>query len=278
MELPIWDSRAPTPQQQSNSSSNTNTQQDVHKLSPDNYQDTICFLEDYGLIICKQHCTAVVNLNTHLRDKHTTTPALRRYIVEEFSNFTVIEPTAVKLPEQPARALKELGTPSNGLKCKICEYLTISSDAIRKHCKKNHPQAWKNEKISLVESVKVQTFFRTGGLQKYFIVAVGVAENVENTVKLGVVERQLQNYQQVRQQLTDAEMIVGETAKTEKTHWFKRTGWPEHFKDRNLVHLAHQIRLPDKEEPKLQLAAKLTEQLIENCVKNLTTLLREIRQ
>ena len=42
-----------------------------------------------------------------------------------------------------------------------------------------------------------------------------------------------------------AQVMDAEVAKTDKTGWFKRTGWLEHFADRNLMHLAHQTRLPD---------------------------------
>ncbi|KAH6619076.1 hypothetical protein C7974DRAFT_342236, partial [Boeremia exigua] len=71
---------------------------------------------------------------------------------------------------------------------------------------------------------------------------------------------------------------MGDAAKTDKTGWFKRTGWLEFLKGRNLVHLAHQARLPDRNEVKLQAAAQLTEQLIEKCVRGLATLPQETRR
>ncbi|KAI1668018.1 hypothetical protein L13192_07154 [Pyrenophora tritici-repentis] len=72
--------------------------------------------------------------------------------------------------------------------------------------------------------------------------------------------------------------VMGDAAKTDKTGWFKRVGWLEHLKDRNLAHLGYQVRLPDRSEAKLQRAAKLTEQLIEKGVKGLSTLPRETRR
>jgi hypothetical protein len=69
-----------------------------------------------------------------------------------------------------------------------------------------------------------------------------------------------------------------DVAKTDKTGWFKRTGWLEFLKGRNLAHLAHQAQLPDRNEVKLQAAAQLTEQLIEKCVKGLATLPQETQQ
>jgi hypothetical protein len=69
-----------------------------------------------------------------------------------------------------------------------------------------------------------------------------------------------------------------DVAKTDKTSWFKRTGWLEFLKGWNLAYLAHQAWLPDCNEVKLQAAAQLTEQLIEKCVKGLATLLQETRR
>jgi hypothetical protein len=93
-----------------------------------------------------------------------------------------------------------------------------------------------------------------------------------------IVAEQLAEYQSTQQQIEEELQVFSEAAKTDKTGWFKRTGWLEHFKDRNLVHLAHQARLPDQSERKLKLAAELTERLIERSVKGLLTLARETRR
>jgi hypothetical protein len=88
---------------------------------------------------------------------------------------------AIELPEPPLCPVEELGSPLDGLKCKTCDYITTNTNAIRMHCKKDHLQTWKGDKSALYESVKVQTFFSSGGLQKYFIVALGVRENGKNS-------------------------------------------------------------------------------------------------
>jgi hypothetical protein len=53
-------------------------------------------------------------------------------------------------------------------------------------------RAWAGESSAPLQSVKVQTYFNSGGRQKYFVVALGVA-------------------------------------KADKTGLFKRTGWPWYF-------------------------------------------------
>jgi hypothetical protein len=88
-----------------------------------------------------------------------------------------------------------------------------------------------------------------------------------------VVEKQLAEWKATQQMHQEkAQIMDAEVAKTDKTGWFKRTGWLEHFANRNLIHLAHQTRLPDRDEVKLQRAAKLVELLIEQSVKGLGTL------
>jgi hypothetical protein len=97
----------------------------------------------------------------------------------------------------------------------------------------------------------VQTFFRTSGLQRYFVVraadsrnAPAVSREVADVVKERLAEWQLtQRAHEETAQVKDAQV-----AKTDKRGWFKRTGWLEHFANRNLMHLAHPTRLPDRGE------------------------------
>lgn len=72
--------------------------------------------------------------------------------------------------------------------------------------------------------------------------------------------------------------MIEEAVKTNKTGWFKRTGWLLFLKGRNLAHLGYVARLPDRNEVKLQLVAELTEALIEQSVRGLATLPRETRR
>jgi hypothetical protein len=86
-------------------------------------------------------------------------------------------------------------------------------------------------------------------------VATVVREHLANwKVTIQVEEQKLQE-------------MDAETVRTDKTGWFKCTGWLEHLAKRNRVHLAHQVRLPDHNQANLQLAAKLVEQLMEQASK-----------
>lgn len=86
----------------------------LQKLSLDNYTTIICFLEAFGILVCKEHCTAVVNLDVHLRDQHATPAAVRKQVIQQLSHFPTTAPGAVELPEQPAWPIEELGTPRDG--------------------------------------------------------------------------------------------------------------------------------------------------------------------
>jgi hypothetical protein len=90
------------------------------------------------VLVCKQHRTGVVNLNKHLLEHHATLAALRGEIVERFIHFARTEPNAVELLEPPAHPIEELGSPLDGLKCKTCDFVTINTNRLRMHCRKNY--------------------------------------------------------------------------------------------------------------------------------------------
>jgi hypothetical protein len=82
----------------------------------------------------------------------------------------------------------------------------------------------------------------------------------------------------VQKQIKDDMQVMEEAAKTNKTSWFKRTGWLPFLKGRNLTYLGYIACLPDRSKAKLQTAADLTENLIEQSVKSLATLPRETQR
>ena len=278
MELPVWNTRAPASQNAESSNSSPPVHSTKQNTLLDNYDDTLCFLADFGVLVCRQHRSGVVNLNRHLLEQHATPAQVRKAVIQRFAQYKRVDPKNVKLPEQPAQLIEELGTPLDRLCCKICSFLTININAMRMHLKRDHEQAWKGEKSDLFTSVKVQTFFRNGGLQRYFIVDLGEGENGEKVDQNQVVQQQLSGWQNVRQQLEEDMQVMAEAAKTDKTGWFKRTGWLSFLQGRNLAHLGYQARLPDRNEAKLQLAAKLIEELIEKSVRGLATLPQETRR
>ncbi|KAF2621062.1 hypothetical protein BU25DRAFT_416411 [Macroventuria anomochaeta] len=138
------------------------------QVSLSNCADIICYMQAYGVLVCKQHHTAIVNLDKHLLRYHNVPALAQRQIVDCFSRLKALDPAEVKLPDKPAEAIEELGKPLTGLQCTTCVYITISKEQMRMHCKKDHQQAWKGDTSQLYSIVKVQSFFSTGGLQKYF--------------------------------------------------------------------------------------------------------------
>jgi superfamily II DNA helicase RecQ len=252
-------------------------------LSLEDMNEQFCYLHTYCVLVCKEHATGVLNLDAHLRSYHSVASEQRRAIVQHFRGRPIKPPQDVTLPTALSPPIEELGQPLDGLACEQdgCSFITVNVDTLRIHAKKHHNVAWKGDTAALYERVKVQTFFRVGGLQRYFVVraadssnAPNVSREVTNVVKERLAEWQLtQHAHEERAQVMDAHV-----AKTDKTGWFKRTGWLEHFANRNLMHLAHQTRLPDRGEVKLGRAAKLTELLVERSVKGLSTLAQETRR
>jgi hypothetical protein len=68
---------------------------------------------------------------------------------------------------------------------------------MRKHCKKTHELLWISDKSSLFTLVKVQTFFNSGGLRKYFVVNVDAEIDRGSGQQQSVNKQQLNNYKQV---------------------------------------------------------------------------------
>jgi hypothetical protein len=71
-------------------------------------------------------------------------------------------------------------------------------DTLRIHAKKHYNIAWKGDTSTLYKRVKVQTFFCTSGLQRYFVVrvadsrnALAVSHEVADVVKERLAEWQL---------------------------------------------------------------------------------------
>jgi hypothetical protein len=63
------------------------------------------------VLVCRQHCTGIVNLNRHLREQHGTPIIVRRLVIEHFTRFSAVELSTVKLLEQPAAQIQELRAP-----------------------------------------------------------------------------------------------------------------------------------------------------------------------
>lgn len=176
MELLVWNTRAPASQNPESSNSSPPARSTT-LVSLDNCDDVFCFLVNFGVLVCRQHGSGVVNLDNHLSKQHATPAKVRKEIIQHFAYCKKREPKDIELPEQPADPLEELGMPLDGFGCKICSFLTVNIDIMRMHLKRNHQQAWKGEKSALFDSVKVQTFFRSGGLQKYILVDLSVGKN-----------------------------------------------------------------------------------------------------
>jgi hypothetical protein len=74
---------------------------------------------------------------------------------------------------------------------------------MKKHYNKSHKLSWTGDKSALYKSVKVQMFFRSRELQKYFTVRVRVGENEERSDPNQVDQQQLSDYQKVRKGIED---------------------------------------------------------------------------
>ena len=229
----------------------------------DNVRDELVFLERYRVLVCRHHRTAIQNVDAHLRSQHAAAASAdRKAVVEHCRRWPVARPQDVKLPLPLGPSIEELGKPQDAFWCQhdgACSsgFITVSKDRLQKHCKKEHGKAWKGETSALYKRVKVQTFFRTGGLQRYFVVeeAAGGSSGGGSSSSssssssdvpcvpcgtAGFVDERLAEWKLTRQaHEQQARVMDAHVAKTDKTGWFRRTGWLEHFASRNLAQLAY---------------------------------------
>ncbi|KAF2279841.1 uncharacterized protein EI97DRAFT_429630 [Westerdykella ornata] len=253
-------------------------------LSLDMIEECFYYLAPYGILICKEHATAIENIDRHLLKQHGIGWRERREVVEYCHlHFPTVAPWDVKLLPSLEPSIKELGDPLPGFQCRAgdyCSFITISTAKLRMHVKGEHGQAWKGDTARLYHKVNVQTFFRAGGLQRYFIVRSGESSTLSAPREAAdIVQERLAEWEVTKRRQEEKDQVLEvQVAKTDKTGWFKRTGWLEHLAEWNLAHLAHQIRLPDREEVRLQRAAELVELLIERSVQGLSTLGWETRR
>ena len=163
IELPIQNSRAPA-LQEVDSSSSLPQRRTLQLMSLKNCDNIFYFLEDFSVLVYRQYYTRVINLNKHLREQYAILAKLRKEIIERFRHLSQTDPHIVKLPEQLARLIQELGLLLNRFKYIIYSFLTLYTNSIRKYQKKSHQLSWIGKKSELFQSIKVQTFFRIEGL------------------------------------------------------------------------------------------------------------------
>jgi superfamily II DNA helicase RecQ len=277
-----WDARtqAVESQEPSNNQSDSSHRAQTYQGQAD-IEEKLCYLQQYHVLICTEHATGVQNLYTHLRDYHTVTSTEKSRLVEKYRQYRIKRPADIELPPPLGPPICELGEPLDGFQCgkEDCDYITINLDCLRIHCKEKHKLRWSKNRDGLFDQVKVQTFFRTAGLQRYFIVNALSSNAPVSLQQKEEVERLLGEWKTTKQgHEAEAQVMEAEAAKTDRTGWFKRTGWLEHLAERNRVHLAHAIKLPRRDEPKLNRARLVVERLVERSVCGLSSLSRETRR
>lgn len=117
------------------------------QVSLSNCSEMFCFLKDYGVLVCKQHRTGIVNLDEHFSQNHSVPDSTRKQVVDCLKRLKLVDPAKIKLPEEPER-------PLTGLQCKDCGFVTINENQIHMHCREYHCLHWKSDKALLYNPIK----------------------------------------------------------------------------------------------------------------------------
>ncbi|KAK5005025.1 hypothetical protein LTR28_008209, partial [Elasticomyces elasticus] len=230
------------------------------------------------------HGYALQNINRHLEKHHSIAAKERKAIVRKYAQYPLLEPSHVPLPLPLGPRLEVLGEPIDAFLCEEekCGFVSVNRSVIGQHCNKKHDWESTKENRESWSKVKVQTFFATGGLQRYFTVHVAPDQAADPLVSVeddADVTRILDECRRAKEE-HDREMEKADemVARTDRTGWFNRTGWPEHLARRNLVHLSHASRMPDRGERLLHQAVKIVDLVIEKSVAGLSSLAIETRR
>jgi superfamily II DNA/RNA helicase len=143
--------------------------------------------------------------------------------------------------------------------------------SVRRHCNRAHKWTSTKQERKHWTSVKAQTFFTSGGLQRYFAVQEDVV------AELGDAEAEFKEWQEFLREYEDKESKMNPVGKTDRTGWFKLTGWPDHLVGSNLKELSRAIRLPDPKDEQLKKACQVVDAMIEQGVSGLQTLALDTR-
>lgn len=210
---------------------------------------------EYGVIICKRCQFAVIptQVEGHIKGKHgaTITRSQGRAIADIARGLPSVAqtPREVKYPAPNSQPVEWIPVSTNGRRCiaakngVICNYVCCHRTGIQQHCVKKHN--WKNPRdpgrqprdatsAQLWEDNQIcQRFFKTGGWQQYFAVAVQpptVVTDPSNTTASD--KREGKAY------LKDLLEWIEEGKKTDNTHdrqrheanpWLEHTMWDRHI-------------------------------------------------
>lgn len=135
--------------------------------------DAFEYLEEYKLIICKEHGYAVQNLKSHLQQYHVFHRDIRKTILQKFNALPLAQPHEATLPHAYGPPMDCLASPQRGFQCeeKDCRWISSSRAKIAEHANGHGWRSKPDEREHWTE-VWVQSFFLAPGKQRWFIVKV----------------------------------------------------------------------------------------------------------
>lgn len=110
------------------------------KVTVEKVDEVFEYLQDYGVLVCKQHGYAVRALEDHLKRLHRTTVSDRKAIAAHFDNCPTLQPAQVLLPPPLELPFDYLGPPKRAYICnkEECNELSVNRNVIRIHCNRVH--------------------------------------------------------------------------------------------------------------------------------------------
>jgi hypothetical protein len=84
----------------------------------ENVQEQLLYLDRYRVLVCKEHCTGVQNVDVHLRSQHAAvSSAERKAVVNYYRRLPVTAPQDIQLPPPLSAPIKQLGELQDAFQC-----------------------------------------------------------------------------------------------------------------------------------------------------------------
>jgi hypothetical protein len=282
-------------------------------LNTDTVVNWLVYYPDYQALVCCKHGYAIQNLATHLNEEHKELeqPKRRKLIDWYANNNVVLRPAKqVEKPSSYSHPLKGL-TLWDGFECLTCSQLSTSKKWMQNHNRNRHGWFWSKAYPEPYSKVKLQTFFK-GNLRKYWKVLTqeeenelgegeGEGEGEEASYsnhdgnsnsnsdngrnydavyspkvlsKKALMEEIKEQWTYDRQTQEALQKVLAEgILKHETTNWLKRTGWPDHFQDKDLDGIYASSKMPCPEDSELQRLVDIVDNLFfDRCMKSIKAL------
>jgi hypothetical protein len=248
---------------------------------PEALRQWLTLNSEFRVLVCHDtDCQQAVSpdaTSRHLRDKHQVKLEFRQQLTEylkewqwQYDFHSVPLPLAGLTP-QPVLPI------FNGFQCQECDYLTRSSDNIRKHNSKEHGKKAKNKEV--FQAVQLQTWFGEKRARYWVVDETRQSRDVNNGSGSGSGSSSSEKIEAAADQweaeVKEKRLKLCQTPQpTEISPWLRFTDWPRILSEsqHNLVRTYEFTATATDSEPELARVQLAWGRILERCLETLESI------